>query len=185
MSTTRRTSAPLAALEKLFGEEARWEDAVDVIEKRIKLLDSPADKISELIKAAKIWEDNVSDAAAAADAYERVLQIDKHNLTASVALENIYRARGSWNQLSELLLARVEFPNFTPHQRIEAYQAIARIYEDNMNDRESAFVVLQAAFREDYSVDSTARELERLASITGKWGDLLGEYTQRCNSLPT
>ncbi len=173
----------LAALEKLFGEEARWEDAVDVIEKRIKLLDSPADKISELIKAAKIWEDNVSDAAAAADAYERVLQIDKHNLTASVALENIYRARGSWNQLSELLLARVEFPNFTPHQRIEAYQAIARIYEDNMNDRESAFVVLQAAFREDYSVDSTARELERLASITGKWGDLLGEYTQSVQQL--
>ena len=49
-------------------------------------------------------------AAAAADAYERVLQIDKHNLTASQALENIYRNRGSWNQLSELLLARVEFP---------------------------------------------------------------------------
>jgi len=173
----------LKALEDLFTQEARWEDAVDVIEKRVKLLESPADKITELLKAAKIWEDNVADAAAAADAYERVLQIDKHNMTASVQLENIYRQRASWSQLTELLLARVEFPNNTPQIRIETYQAIARIFEDNMNDRENAFIVLQAAFREDYSVDSTARELERLASITGKWGDLLGEYTQSVTQI--
>ena len=89
-----------------------------------------------------------------------------------------------WSQLSELLLARVEFPDNTPQNRIDTYQAIARIYEDNMNDRESAFVVLQAAFREDFSIDSTARELERLASLTNKWGDLLGEYTQMVPQLP-
>jgi DnaJ-domain-containing protein 1 len=62
-------------------------------------------------------------------------------------------------------------------------QQVARIYEDNMNDRDSAFVILQAAFREDYSVDSTARELERLASIINKWGDLLGEYTQSVTQI--
>ncbi len=173
----------LAALETLFNQEARWEDAVDVIEKRVKLLEKSDEKIAELIKVGRIWEDQVADAAAAADAYERVLGIDKHNMTASVQLENIYRGRANWSQLSDLLLARVEFPANTPHNRIEIYQNIARIYEDNMTDRESAFVVLQAAFREDYSVDSTARELERLASVTGKWGDLLGEYTQSVTQI--
>ena len=174
----------LDALEQLFTQEARWEEAVDVIEKRIKLLKTDGEKVAELLKAAGIWEDKVGDPAAAADAYERVLQLDKVNMTASVQLEGIYRARGGWSQLTELLLARVEFPANTPAQRIEFYQSIAKIFEDNMNDRENAFIVLQAAFREDYSVDSTARELERLASLTNKWGDLLGEYTQSVTQIP-
>ena len=105
----------LAALETLFNQEARWEDAVDVIEKRVKLLEKSDEKIAELIKVGRIWEDQVADAAAAADAYERVLGIDKHNMTASVQLENIYRGRANWSQLSDLLLARVEFPTNTPH----------------------------------------------------------------------
>lgn len=174
----------LKALEDLFMEEARWEDAVDVIEKRVKILENPGDKISELLKVGNIWEDKVNDLPAAADAFERVLQMDKYNKTASTQVENIYRMRSMWTPLSELLLARVEFPDNTPQNRIEIYQAIARIYEDNMNDRESAFVVLQAAFREDFSIDSTARELERLASLANKWADLLGEYTQMVPQLP-
>ena len=45
-------------------------------------------------------------------------------------------------------------------------------------DRDSAFVTLQAAFREDYSNDHVAKELERLATAADKWNELIGEYTQ-------
>ena len=55
---------------------------------------------------------------------------------------------------------------------------MAEIYEQQLGDRESAFVTLQAAFREDYSNDHVAKELERLATATDKWNELLGEYTQ-------
>ena len=173
----------LDALEALFNQESQWEDAVNVIEKRVKLLDKDSQKIAELLKIGHIWFEKVSDLAAASDAFERVQQIDKTNLEASQQVEGIYRTRKNWNQLADLLLARVEFPDNTPMQRIELLQQVARIYEENMNDRDSAFVILQAAFREDYSVDSTAREMERLASIINKWGDLLGEYTQSVTQI--
>src|SRR5205814_481887 len=103
-----------------------------------------------------------------AEVYEKVLGIDAANLTASLQLEQIYREEMHWERLIELLLGRVEH---TPEalQRIEILQSVARIYEANLDQADAAFVALQAAFREDYSNDSTAKELERLASATGKW----------------
>ncbi|MCS6914793.1 MAG: tetratricopeptide repeat protein [Myxococcales bacterium] len=173
----------MAALENLFTQEARWEECVEILEKRAAVLEDVQEKIGELLKAAAIWEDKVVDPAAAADTYERILQLDKTNLTASIQLEQIYRSRGNWSQLTDLLLARVEFTT-NPQQRIEILQSVAEIFEQNIGDREGAFVVLQAAFKEDYSNDQVCRELERLASITGKWGDLLTDYTTIVREIP-
>ena len=55
---------------------------------------------------------------------------------------------------------------------------VAETYEQQLDDRESAFVTLQAAFREDYSNDHVAKELERLATAAGKWNELISDYTQ-------
>ena len=38
-------------------------------------------------------------------------------------------------------------------------------------------MTLQAAFREDYSNDHVAKELERLATAADKWNELIGDYT--------
>lgn len=173
----------MAALESLFTQEALWERCVEILERRAQILREPAEKIEELLKAARIWEDNVVDPAAAADTYERVLQIDNTNLTASIQLEQIYRNRGNWSQLIDLLLARVDFTQDV-RQKIELLQNVAEIYENNLGDRDGAFVVLQAAFKEDYSNDDVCRELERLASVTGKWGDLLTDYTTIVREIP-
>ena len=43
--------------------------------------------------------------------------------------------------------------------------------------------MLQAAFKRDYSHDQTANELERLATATNRWQELLDEYTNRVNEL--
>ena len=61
------------------------------------------------MQAASIWEDKIGDGGAAAEVYERVLQIDPGNLIASIELEQLYRQRKSWVKLIELLLARTEF----------------------------------------------------------------------------
>jgi hypothetical protein len=57
-------------------------------------------------------------------------------------------------------------------------QHVAKIYENEIGDQESAFYVLQAAFKRDYSHDETANELERLATATNRWQELLDEYTE-------
>ncbi len=167
----------LSALEKLFTQEGRWEECVEVLERRVAALQSPDEKVAVLVQVASIWFDKVGDGGAATETYERVLEIDPSHLQASTSLEDLYRQRKLWPKLVELLLARIEYVDGPP-ERIKLFCAIATVYEAQMGDRDSAFVTLQAAFREDYSNDHVAEELERLATATGKWNDLLTEYTQ-------
>ncbi|MFI5290454.1 MAG: hypothetical protein ACHQ17_12430, partial [Polyangia bacterium] len=150
---------------------------IQTLERKAKALDDATQKVEVLLQAAAVWEDKIGDRDRAGDVYERILELDSVNLTASVQLEQIYRAQESWEKLIELLLARVEFTD-ERQQRISILQSVAEIYEKEVGDQEGAFVVLQAAFRENYADQGVSGELERLATASNKWNELLGEYTQ-------
>jgi golgin subfamily B member 1 len=167
----------LASLEKLFMQEARWEEAVDILERRAQALATPAEQIDVLMQAASLWADKIGDGGSAAEVYERVLQLDPGNQTASLELETLYKQRKSWVKLVDLLLSRTQFTT-DAHGRIALLVQVAGVYEQQLNDLDSAFVTLRAAFQEDYSNDHVAKELERLATAADKWNELIGEYTQ-------
>ncbi|HVX96230.1 MAG TPA: tetratricopeptide repeat protein [Polyangia bacterium] len=167
----------LAALEKLFMQEARWEEAVDILERRVRALAAPTEQIDVLMQAASLWADKIGDGGSAAEVYERVLQLDPGNQTASIELEALYRQRKSWVKLVDLLLSRTQY-TADVQGRITLLVQTAEIYEQQLNDLDSAFVTLRAAFQEDYSNDHVAKELERLATAADKWNELIGEYTQ-------
>jgi len=173
----------LAALETLFTQEARWEESIQTLERKARVLEDDHAKVETLLQAASVWEDKIGDRDRAGEVYERVLQLDAQNMTASVQLEQVYRAQQNWERFIELLLARAEF---TPDSvaRIAIYQAVAEVYEKQIGDQEGAFVVLQAAFRENYAEQAVSGELERLATATNKWSELLGEYTQVVQTIP-
>ncbi len=167
----------LAALEKLFMQEARWEEAVDILERRARALATPTEQIDVLMQAASLWADKIGDGGSAAEVYERVLQLDPGHQTASIELEGLYKQRKSWVKLVDLLLSRTQYTADAPG-RIALLVQTAGIYEQQLNDLDSAFVTLRAAFQEDYSNDHVAKELERLATAADKWNELIGEYTQ-------
>ena len=83
----------LAALEKLFMQEARWEDAVDILERRSKALVNPTEQVDVLMQAASLWADKIGDGGSAAEVYERILQLDPSHQAASHELEKLYRPR--------------------------------------------------------------------------------------------
>jgi len=172
----------LAALEGLFTREGRWEEAIDVLEKRALVLDDEVQRRENLLQAAATWEEKVEDLTRAAQVYERVRASDPSNVTASDRLEAIYSQQYKWESLVEVLLERSELRPDVQEQ-ITILNRVAKIYEAEIGDQESAFYVLQAAFKRDYSHDETARELERLATATNRWQELLDEYSNRVNEL--
>jgi tetratricopeptide (TPR) repeat protein len=172
----------LAALEGLFTREGRWEESIDVLEKRALVLDDELQRRETLLQAASTWEEKVEDLTQAAAVYERVRASDPSNPTASDRLDAIYTQQYKWAELVEVLLERSELrPNV--EEQIQILNRVARIYESEIGDQESAFYVLQAAFKRDYAHDQTANELERLATATNRWQELLDEYTNRVNEL--
>jgi len=172
----------LAALETLFVREGRWEESIDVLEKRALVLEDDIQRRDTLLQAAATWEEKVEDLTRAAQVYERVRANDPANVTASDRLEAIYKQQYKWEQLIEILLERSELRGSNEEQ-IAILNQVAKIYESEVGDQESAFVVLQAAFKKDYAHDETANELERLATATNRWQELLDEYTNRVNEL--
>ncbi len=172
----------LAALEALFTREGRWEEAIDVLEKRALVLDDETQRRDNLLQAAATWEEKVENLTKAAEVYERVRTNDPTNAVASERLEAIYQQQYKWTELVEVLLERSELREEVGEQ-ITILNRVAKIYEQEIGDQESAFYVLQAAFKRDYAHDETARELERLATATNRWQELLDEYTNRVNEL--
>jgi tetratricopeptide (TPR) repeat protein len=183
LALDERDFRALNALETLFTQEARWEECIQTLERKAKVLEDDRQKVDVLLQAAAVWEDKIGDRDNAGLVYERILQIDSVNMTASVQLEQVYRAQQAWDKLIELLLARVEFTTETA-QRVATFQAVAEIYEKEVGDQEGAFVVLQAAFRENYADIAVSSELERLATASNKWTELLQEYTQVVQTIP-
>ena len=172
----------LNALEQLFTREARWEECIEVLQRKALVMEDETAQLDTLLQAGSIWEEKVEDLGQAAATYERVRATSPGNAVASERLEAIYRQQYQWEQLNEVLLARVEYTD-DPHGQIEILQSVARVYEEELSDQESAFIVLQAAFKEDYAHESTSNELERLATATGKWQELLLDYTEVVQGL--
>src|SRR5262249_33167826 len=109
LQLNERDFRALGALEQLFTQEARWEECIQVLQQKAEALEDKNARVEVLLQAASVWEDKIGDRDRAGDVYERILQLDSQNLTASLQLEQVYKAQSSWEKLIELLLARVEF----------------------------------------------------------------------------
>src|SRR4029079_1388838 len=89
----------LGALEGLFIREGRWEEAIDVLEKRALVLDDEIQRRETLLQAAATWEEKVEDLTRASAVYERVRASDPANVTASDRLDAIYSPQYKWAEL--------------------------------------------------------------------------------------
>ena len=165
----------LSALEELLSSQSRWEECIGVLMTRAQHQQADYEKIDTLLQAAIMWQERVENSDAAGNVYVQVLELDPAHQGAFMALASVYRQGSHWEELIELLLGRVDLAESSA-ERVELLQQVAETYEEKLDDSDHAFVVLQAAFAEDYTNDRTAKNFERLASSTGKWNELLTEY---------
>ncbi len=92
------------------------------------------------------------------------------------------RAERDHERLVELLLGRVGVES-DAQRRAGMLLEVARLFEAEVGDLGKSFTALLAAYKEDPR-PHTWDELERLASATGTWTELLAELTEVVPSLP-
>jgi tetratricopeptide (TPR) repeat protein len=165
----------LAALERLYTSEARWTDAIRVLERKSRVVHDQESRIDVLMQIASLWEEQLQDKVQATGAYMEILELVPSHASAADALENIYREREEWEELTNLLIARSENTE-DPSMTVHFLQQAAKVFEEHLGAIDEAFTVLQAAFNIDYANEDTARELERIATMANKWSELLSEY---------
>ncbi|MGM0556878.1 MAG: hypothetical protein ACQEVA_10915, partial [Myxococcota bacterium] len=179
MSMDLGNELALENLERLYLQESMWEEAAGVLDVKVDNLDDEQARIDELMRIADIYENKLMQPEEAARQYERVLEIEHTNMQASRALENIYRDLGDEEALSKLVnlyLDRAEVVE-DPYDRAEILRAAARVFEESLDQPESALLVMLSAFTpETVDDEDLRRRLEDLARSTGLWDELVERF---------
>ncbi|MCC6214783.1 MAG: tetratricopeptide repeat protein [Polyangiaceae bacterium] len=160
------------ALERIYRGEERWPEVVGIKLQRAEALPEPAEKIRELLEVTEIWRKEANDYDQATPAFERVLAVDPTHQVAFESLERLHTAAGRWEPLVELYLNRLETRE-TVTEKTDLLRRIAKVFEEQLGDKNQAFDALVNAFSEDFGDDESVRFLERMAAATGRWGELI------------
>jgi tetratricopeptide (TPR) repeat protein len=162
----------MGELERIYRSDDRFVDVIGVKMQRAEALEDPNEKIRELLEVTEIWKRDVNDYDQATPAFDKIIGIEPTHQEAFEALERLHTSAGRWENLVELYLNRLESRE-TVAERSDLLRRIARVFDEQMSDKNQAFDALLNAFSEDFGDDETARYLELMAQATGRWGELM------------
>jgi len=133
---------------------------------------------SLLFRAARIFETAKNPERSEA-AYKRLLELDPKDDIAQAALEELKKQTGQWGDVVEMLLARVDTVDHG-RERALVYAEIGRLYENELEDADNAFVAFVQAWCEEPRENDYSKDVERLAgSNEERWDEALGQATHK------
>jgi tetratricopeptide (TPR) repeat protein len=177
----------MAAVEGLLRAEERWTEVIDVKMQRAEAYEDGNDKVREYLEVASLWEDQVGERDRATPAYEKILAIDPTHDQAFTALESLHDAARRSEPLIELYLARLDTRDEV-RDKTTILRKVAKVFEEQLEDRPQAFDALLTAFEMDYADMDVVRYLERMTQATNRWPELVatvnGWLQQQTDPLP-
>ena len=165
----------IEALLTIHTAQSEWRDVVVVLQKKADAQSEDAAKVPIYLQMAGVWEQQIEEPDGARGAYEKVLEIEALHEHAFRALETLHQTHERWDELATLYITRHDTLNEGGQGKLAVpyMRAAATLYDEKLGDREQAFAAAQIAFDEDVTDRETVTVLERLASSTGKWNELL------------
>ncbi|HEU5059201.1 MAG TPA: tetratricopeptide repeat protein [Kofleriaceae bacterium] len=164
----------LEALERFLVTRERWDELVDLLERRAALADEVSERIGLLLNAAAFSRDRLGDEERAIEAYEKILGWDPSNELAAAKLNELYRARNQWDKLAAMLVDRASLEEDT-RLHVAGLEAAAEVYEETRADAGAAFLVWMAVLRREPERAGIVDALERLGPAARAWDELLPE----------
>ncbi len=184
-------------LERFFSESERYEELADLLRTEIEeqqdcgeraalrclLAETLAGKLDQLEMAIDQWrlvlqEDDPQSDRALQALEHWVEELDAEHpccLQASEVLEPIYAEHAAWApwvKVSEIILLHQS----DRWQRLELLLRIAKVWEQELGDKQAAFHAYARAFAEDYGNADLQVELDRLVVDLGAWQELVETY---------
>ncbi len=165
------------ALESAVEEGADAAKVADAFMMAAATLDGGSDDVkatkkSLFFRAGRLFDQHAKDKESAEKAYLALLEIDPTDDIAEIALEEVRRSLGKYEEIVEMLLARSERAE-SRAERSRALADIGRLYAQELDDRAQALVAYTQALCEDAASDDHAAEVEKLAGTsTESWGEV-------------
>ena len=182
------------ALDSLYALTERWPDLAMLLERRLEFTEEPDLRMEFFHRLGDLRNNRLDDQVQALEAYQEVLKLEPlHDqvitsleafledpglqVEASLLLEPIYMTQQEWEKLVNICRIRLEASD-DPDLRLALTKHIAQLYEEQLDDLESAFSWYGKVFLEDPADEQIREQLLRLAGVLENW-DALAEVLSR------
>ncbi len=187
----------IAELERLLTELERWDELVELLQRRVDLADGVGvndikyqlgavlrERLGDLGGAIGVWREIVQGepghkALGALEALGAELHEGggalEHLQTINATLAPIYEASEAWRELVHVLSLELGYAE-TDDERVGLRVKIARISRDRLGDPEAAFGHLKVAVGLSFGDGALRQEFEALAGQIDAHGDVIGLY---------
>ena len=162
----------LDKLERIYGEREDYDALLDVYERAYNAAKSDEDRLRMAKNAAILHDGYRNDMRSAADAWNRVLQLDPVDGEAFESLTRIYTAEKEWDDLIRLYEHRYEVAE-NSDGRADALLAMASVYQHQRDDMDNAVAMYERVLLERRSDQTALDALDELLSADGRWEQVI------------
>ena len=189
----------LGRLDVLYQTAGNWQELLSVLMHEAELSPDAAEAVGFQYRIAEIYDRRLEDLERAVELYREILEIqadhgptlealealksgDKAPLAAAGVLEPVYDSSSEWAKLISVLEVQVAHCDDS-FAKAELLHRIAALYEESLNEHGLAFDTFARAVQVDSSNEQSLGSLERLASVTERWGAVATLYDTELEKL--
>lgn len=186
------SSFALVALDRLYERQQMWLELAEIVSRQLSLAEAEEERIGLMLRLGGLRETRMNAPAAGVEIYREVLDRDPSRAPALLALERlllqpaqqqrvaeilepIYRDAGAIRKLIGIHELQVQ-ASASPEQKIDLLGRMAELFEEQLDDVQSAFDCRARALSEDPSNPTSQDQLENLAAAAGAWEALAKTY---------
>ncbi|MGZ6080740.1 MAG: tetratricopeptide repeat protein, partial [Myxococcaceae bacterium] len=162
----------LAALSRLYGQAGRSDRLVQSLDELEKLTPDVIERVQILFRLGQVAQDELEDEPRAADAFERLLALDKTHLPAARLLESIYERSGTPDRLFNVL--RIQRDLTSGPERERTLAKMVKVSAEGLADLEASIELYSELFKKNPKSDQAFGALEQALEKAGRWEDLRG-----------
>ncbi len=166
----------LEGLERLAAAAGDWQSVVGVLARQAAIA-TGRDRVEQLAKIARTWQDQIKDALVAADAWRKVVDIAPHDREALGQLCALTEAAGDW--LGFVEVGRTLASQLTGRDRSGLLRRLAEVSTQSLRRDDEALRFFDAATTGEFPDPAAWSGFERLLSARGEHARLADVLVRR------
>ena len=166
-----KASAGMARIAEGAGD---YQTVAQLLEHRVEMARG-RERTDLLLKIAELYEERLGNLGEAERRFEAVLEIAPDDLAALKGLDRIYNRTNKYRELLANLERQVQVAP-TPRQKINLYERMASLYDEEFLDHARAADCLDQILGLDPENEGALTRLERHCRALGRWENLCELY---------
>jgi golgin subfamily B member 1 len=172
--------AAMSQMADLYRTTGQWDTVYQVLARMLEVATRDEDKMDVYVQLGELCEKQLGRPEQATVYYSQALELHGDHLPSLVAMERIYRERGEWEKLVEVLRRKANFRGGELHTLSEEDLAIvlaaklelATVYRDQFNEIEKAIQQYEEVLAVEPQNLVALRGIEPLYQQTERWQQL-------------